>query len=188
VSCSKAASEPPTERVAVVGDSITFLSTNDIETALGSAGYDATVVGRIGKTAGDVHGDVDAAARQHPDIVLFELGTNDATRSANGQGSALAFEMAMQHYIDELKGSCLVATTVTEHRPSLIENRTAAAINAWIETHFTHVVDWDTYEWTRREAGVALVKDDVHPNGFGQAALAELDLDAVRQCTGVPNT
>jgi lysophospholipase L1-like esterase len=188
--CSRASGEPTTRpagvSVAIVGDSITFLSTADIDQDLTAAGYDSTVVGRIGETAADVRGDVADAARRHPRIVLLELGTNDATRSATGDGSAADFEHWMQHYIDELPGACLIATTVTEHRPSATMNATAHAINSWIEVHFTHIVDWDAFEWAKRESGIALVKDDVHPNARGASDLAQLDLDAINQC-GLPH-
>jgi hypothetical protein len=44
------------------------------------------------------------------------------------------------------------------------------------------VVDWDAYEWAKRESGVALTVDNVHPNELGKAQLAQLDLAAIQQC------
>ena len=176
---------PVNDRVAVVGDSITFLSADDITAQLHGGGYDPNVVGRIGKTAAEVDADVTAASQSQPAVILFELGTNDVTRSDNGTGSAADFEHWMTRYIAEFPHSCMIATTVGSHRPSTKMDRAARDINAWLHTHFQHVVEWDSYEWSQRQNGVAVVEpDEVHPNDAGQAALGRLDLAAVKECLG----
>ncbi len=186
--CSRASGQPlasshTNNRVAIVGDSITFLSTDDIVNQLHAAGDDPTVVGRIGRSAFEVESDVHAAAATKPAVMLFELGTNDVTRSDAGLGSAADYETWMRRYISEFPDSCLIATTVSSHRPSPTMDVTARTINAWLHTMFTHVVEWDDYEWAQRQQHVALVEDDeVHPNPVGQAALAKLDRAAVESC------
>jgi lysophospholipase L1-like esterase len=188
VACSRASGFAPTghdsRRVTVVGDSITFLSANDITAQLKADGDDPTVVGRIGRTASEVQADVTSAAATKPSVILFELGTNDVTRSADGSGSADDYETWMRRYIAQFPDSCLIATTASSHRPSPAMDATARTINTWLHQTFAHVVEWDTYEWAQRQAHVLLVDyDEVHPNPAGQAALAQLDLAAVRSCT-----
>ncbi len=174
---------PANRRVAVVGDSITSLSADDIHSELTAAGYDATVVGRIGRSASEVDADVMAARNSGPAVVLLELGTNDVTRSADGQGSAADYERWMSGYIAEFPDSCVVVTTVSSHRPSPAMNETARAINSWLHTRASHVVEWDNYEWSERKDGIVIVEsDDVHPNPAGQEALGHLDLAAVKSC------
>jgi lysophospholipase L1-like esterase len=174
---------PVNRRVAVVGDSITYLSADDITDELKASGYEPTVVGRIGRSASEVDADVMAARNSGPAVVLLELGTNDATRSARGDGSAADYERWMSGYIAEFPDSCVIVTTVSSHRPSATMSQTARTINAWLHTRTSHVVEWDSYEWSQRKNGVIIVEpDDVHPNPAGQAALSHLDLAAVRSC------
>jgi lysophospholipase L1-like esterase len=181
--CTSASGEQVNRRVAVVGDSITYLSASDITEDLEGMGYDPSVVGKIGYTAAQVAPNVTAARGQDPAIVLFELGTNDVTRSDRGQGSAADFERWMNSYIAQFPHSCLIATTVSSHRPSLTMDRTADEINAWLHQKFALVVDWNSYEWSQRQKDIAIVEpDEVHPNEVGQAALAQLDLAAVQAC------
>jgi lysophospholipase L1-like esterase len=182
--CSTAGGRVPVNRrVAVIGDSITFLSTRDITVQLQGADYEPDVVGRIGRTAAEVDSSVTDASELAPAVVIFELGTNDVTRSDRGTGSAADFERWMTRYIAEFPHSCQVATTVSSHRPSIKMDRAAREINAWLHTHFHHVVEWDSYEWSQRQNGVAIVEpDEVHPNPSGQAALGRLDLAAAKAC------
>jgi lysophospholipase L1-like esterase len=182
--CSTAGGRVPVNRrVAIVGDSITFLSTDDITTQLQGSGYEANVVGRIGRTAAEVDSDVTTISELQPAVVVFELGTNDVTRSDRGTGSPSDFERWMTKYIAEFPNSCQIATTVSSHRPSTKMDSAAREINAWMHTHFRHVVEWDSYEWSQRQNGIAIVEpDEVHPNAAGQAALGRLDLAAVKDC------
>jgi lysophospholipase L1-like esterase len=174
---------PVNRRVAVVGDSITYLSAEDITDELTASGYEPTVVGRIGRSASEVDADVTAAQRSGPAVILLELGTNDITRSAHGNGSAADYERWMSEYIAEFPDSCVIVTTVSSHRPSPAMNQTARSINAWLHTKTSHVVEWDSYEWSQRENGVVIVEpDEVHPTPAGQEALGHLDLAAVKTC------
>ncbi len=177
-------SRPAHPTVAVIGDSITFLSSRDIQAGSDRAGYRLLITGRIGYTAARLAPDVADFARQHPSVVLFELGTNDVTQSTTGATSAAAYEQVMSGYLRDFGHACLIATTVSSHRGDAIEDATATAINRWLRAHFTHVVDWDTYEWDARQAGHLLVEttDYVHPNDAGQQALADLDLAAIQSC------
>jgi lysophospholipase L1-like esterase len=170
--------------VSVIGDSITFLSSRQITAALTGAGYRSQVVGRIGHTAAEVHRDVEAQARAEPDVVVFELGTNDVTR-----GTAFAtFARTMTTYRDAFPRSCVLATTVSAHRESARLDRTARAVNEWLGHHFARLVDWNSREFAERQRGDDLVPfDDVHPNAGGQALLAQLDLAAVRACRAPPS-
>ncbi len=177
-------SGPSRHTVAVIGDSITFLASGDIQAGVNRAGDHLLITGRIGYTAAQLAPDVSAFARQHPSVVLFELGTNDVTQSVTGATGAAAYERVMAGYLHEFSHACLIATTVSSHRGDPIQDATARAINAWLRTHFTHLVDWDAYEWAQRRAGHFIVEqvDDVHPNDAGQQDLANLDLAAIKSC------
>ena len=84
------------DRVAVIGDSITFLRLQRHPGRAGRpGGYHLLITGRIGYTAAQLAPDVTTFARQHPSVVLFELGTNDVTQSTTGATSAAAYERAM---------------------------------------------------------------------------------------------
>ncbi len=180
-SCSTSSRRP----VAVIGDSITFLAAADIRSGLAANGDHVLLTGRIGFTAAQVAPDVASFAAQHPRVVLFELGTNDVTQSVTGATSAAAYERTMAGYIHDFGDACLIATTVSSHRSDSVQDATAKAINTWLRAHFTHLVDWDTYEWAQRRAGHVIVEtvDYVHPNNAGQQALAHLDVAAVNSCT-----
>jgi lysophospholipase L1-like esterase len=176
-------SGPTGPTVAVIGDSITFLSATPIRAGLRADNHRVLLTGRIGYTAAQLAPDVAQFATHHPRVVLFELGTNDVTQSYTGASSAAAFEQVMAGYLHQFPGACLIATTVSSHRPFASMNRTAVAINAWIRANFTHVIDWDGYEWAQRQQGHAIVDGDlVHPNPEGQQDLANLDQAAVRAC------
>jgi lysophospholipase L1-like esterase len=169
--------------VAVIGDSITYLSAADIRTRLEADGHPVLLTGRIGFTAAQLGGDVDAFAAHKPKVVLYEMGTNDVSESETGVTDAAAYEKVVAGYLPKFPHACQIATTVSSHRPSPIMDAMATQINAWMKTHFAHVVDWNAYEWGQRQAGHVLVEpDEVHPNDAGQQALARLDQAAVRAC------
>jgi len=180
-----ACSDPPARStVAVIGDSITFLSAADIRAGLNADHDHILITGRIGYTSAQLAPDVADFARHDPQVVLFELGTNDVTQRPGGTTSAAAYEQTMAGYRRDFPHACLIATTVGSHRPAAPAlNRMATQINTWLKDTFTRVVDWDAYEWANRQAGHVLVADDfIHPNVAGQAALGALDQAAVRAC------
>jgi hypothetical protein len=181
---------PGPARAVVVGDSISFLAAPKITVALGGAGYSTSVSGQIGYTTKQAGTMVRAYRRFHPSVVILEWGTNDATHLALGQpGYSLAdYQRRMSAFRDDYKGSCVIVTTVSEHRgPSsgpdyAGANQAAATMNAWLRT-FPRVVDWDAREFAARSAGQSWVGPDlIHPNDTGQAQLAQLDLAAARTC------
>ncbi len=178
-----ACSSPPPAKVAVIGDSITFLAAVPIHSRLVANGDQVLLTGRIGFTAAQLGPDVTTFAAQKPTVVLFEMGTNDVTGSATGATDAAAYEQVVAGYQRRFPHACQIATTVSSHRPSPIMDTMADQINAWMKTHFAHVVDWNTYAWDQGQAGHGLLDpDEVHPNAAGQVALAQLDLAAVRAC------
>ncbi len=180
--CSVAAgsSEP---HVSVIGDSITYLSATDINTTLEANHFQPTTIGRIGYTAAQAQADVIAQAKTHPAVVVFELGTNDVTLSDTGAADSAGYERTLTRYKTLFPHSCLVATTVSSHRPSPTMDDTATEINTWLVHNFAHVIDWDRHEWVEREQGHFLVNADmVHPNPDGQKALAQLVQAGVDAC------
>lgn len=171
-------------KVAVIGDSITWLAATDIQARLTSDGDRLLLTGRIGYTAAQLAPDVTTFARQRPAVVLFEMGTNDVTTGATTPATTLArYEQAMSGYRRQFPQACVIATTVGSHRDDAALDALADQLNAWLVGHFSHLVDWNAYEWHQRQAGHQIVEPDlVHPTTAGQAALANLDQTAVRTC------
>jgi lysophospholipase L1-like esterase len=184
LSTAACSDSPARPTVAVIGDSITFLSAAAIQAGLTAHHDHVLITGRIGYTAAQLAPDVADFARHNPQVVLFELGTNDVTQSPAGVTSAAAYEQTMAGYRRDFPHACLIATTVGSHRPGATAlNAMAAQINTWLKATFTQVVDWDAYEWANRQAGHVLVDGDfIHPNAAGQAALGALDQAAVTRC------
>ena len=102
--------------VAVIGDSITFLSADDIQAGVGRRRRPRALTGRIGYTAAAAGPGRGLVRGPAPAVVLFELGTNDVTQSTTGATSAAGFEQAMSGYLHAFGDACLIATTVSSHR------------------------------------------------------------------------
>jgi lysophospholipase L1-like esterase len=187
----------PGPSVAVVGDSITLGSKDDITAALTAAGADAQVVGLYGYTTTSAKPFVDAFIARRPSIVILELGTNDVSEIVSGvpDRTAANLRARLQALTASFPGACVAVTTVTSHRvrgtgaPSNIDpqrwNEVAREHNAWLRATYPNVIEWDDTVHAWSEAGVPLVNDDeLHPNAAGAKALASLDRAALARCTG----
>ena len=201
VTCPTTTTAPPRPLVVgVVGDSITAQSASTIASTLTAAGYTPIVRGRSGLNSLEIAPTVDLFVPEHPDIMIFELGTNDVTeirygvpmpdhpdRPATGQDTA----DRLKAYATKFPGACIAVTTVTTHRTSAPNgpatwNKAAADIDAALHTGFRHVVEWNDAEWAQRTATppVLLLQSDlIHPTDpAGRVFLAGLDKAMADTC------
>jgi|GEM_PF-2652565 lysophospholipase L1-like esterase len=164
-------------RVAVIGDSITFLSVDAINAALRPR-FAPGITAVIGIKTDAQLVTAKRYAATHPDIVVIDLGTNDVTQHD-------AFE-SYRHELGSMVGlfpqSCVVVTTITTHTPGddAFAQR-AAKYNEYLRT-FPHVADWDAVVGQALQAGQHILTDLVHPNPAGQRLYAGLVAQAVSAC------
>lgn len=172
-------------RTAIVGDSITVLSTPDIEADIAS-NYAYQVQATNGYTIAQGEGElntVDTDPAGSPVDVVINLGTNDAVQHNPN------WQTDWNNLIAEAQpAGCVILTTL---RPILDYQQSvpiAADINAEIanlvqsDPHF-HELDWATFSDDNPQD---LSYDGVHPNAQGQADLASLVSDALHQDCGDP--
>lgn len=178
--------------VAVIGDSITLMSVEDVRSRLSAAGFSSSIIGLYGSTTAGAMSYVRAYAEVRPAIVIIELGTNDVSEIVRSTGAeTLASYQQRMHAIAAMfPDSCVAVTTVAADRSvadSTVDveawNRTARAINDWLRATFSNVVGWDQVVHVNKAWGTPLLlEDDVHPNHGGVRALADLDRQAAERC------
>jgi lysophospholipase L1-like esterase len=157
--------------VAVLGDSITYQSEGEIRTALAATSI-VSLVGRSGKTIGAVQPDADLAATHTPDIVVIDLGSNDAYNAVDPARSRLD----LAHMIATFPTSHLVMVTVTTSFFTESFNSRARAINAQIRASRAVVVPWDEIVAAEAADGSPagpLLVDGLHPEPRGRVLLAD---------------
>lgn len=162
---------PQAPTVAVLGDSITYQSEMEIRAALASTTL-ISLVGRSGKTIGEVQPDADAAAASVPDIVVINLGTNDAYNKLDPAKSHLD----LVHMMATFPESHLVMVTITASFFTEAFNSRARAINAAIRASRAVVVPWDEIVAAEAASGSPagpLLVDGLHPEPRGRLLLAE---------------
>jgi len=179
-------------KVAVIGDSITFVARDEIRAALTSGGFAPSVAGLYGYTATGAAPTALSYVATAPDIVVVELGTNDATELAYPASTATpaTYRDAMRRITEAFPGACVAVTTVTTDRTkSALHfradawNAAARGIDDWLRTTYPNVIDWQSAIHHDGLAGTPLVQDDeVHPDPRGAAVLAQLDVDAAEHC------
>ncbi|MDA8340636.1 MAG: GDSL-type esterase/lipase family protein [Actinomycetota bacterium] len=172
-------------RVAVVGDSIVFVSQPDIEAVLDRRA--ATMVsGQVGWTIAQqqaaVVTDLDNPDGPPADWIV-DLGTNDAV-FANRQ-----WRPAYDAMVASLAGqSCVLLTTVSSEADAMGGTTIGAAIDraerATVASHPNfHLVDWNAAVHQGSHLRTWLMDDRIHPNRAGQQALAAMYLGALEhQC------
>ena len=173
--------EGPT--VAVLGDSLTYISRDELRADL--AQYSLRIAAWLGEgfdggpfsdTFGDERLMLDLApkfATDAPDVLVLALGTNDAWNPSRSLPDALA---VMQRIVSTFPDSCLVGVTIPQDLtiPDY-DNQRGRAINSAMRGWADVVADW-------RPTPQMLAPDGVHPTGAGIPARAKLVGDAVRRC------
>jgi len=158
-------SKPPAAptTVAVVGDSITYLSRADIAARLDAAGYHPTVVSLPGTKLAQAEATVARLASTHPDIWVMELGTNDA--GSKNPDWATPFNTEWR---EMASAGCVIYVSVSP-RVSPVGDQINAAIRSLAARHGNvHVLDWGALEYTHSGW---LRPDGIHPTPAGQEEL-----------------
>lgn len=184
-SCS--APRPTKRTLQFVGDSITFQSTADI-TAHYAPKYSVSVWGLTGIDTWFAAKEVSTVAAKPPDIVVINIGTNDARRMpivppgrkdepTGTLDGTLARLAAMRAEFPT--STCVVFVTIDEKNPSWGPTN-AARINALVRT-FPHVADWAT----ALAPGDFDGPDNPHPNEVGRQHLLAVEDAAIAGCPSV---
>ncbi len=169
--------------VVVVGDSITFGAEAALHAALDDE-TDLHVEGVSGATTAQMLPASTDMSRLDPDLVVINLGTNDATTPAS---SAATEEDLRDHLAEFPSASCRFLVTITEQPTIPGYAATAADTNARIrrlddELDATDVIDWQAALADDDAAGSPdgpFLSDDVHPTPGGQAVLVDMIADAL---------
>ncbi len=195
---------PPTTRVAVVGDSLTMLSTWDLTELLSAAGYAAAVSGLNGADIAAQHDQlISYTGWGGADIVVAALGTNNAYFASLDSGDARyksieeSFDELETAVRDVLQGPpgktwtvsvrCLVWVNVNDRTESWLREYAPAINQRLAELAEREAAEGRTMlvaDWASASAGHDdyFVDDRVHLSGAGQRAYADLILATVRRC------
>lgn len=180
--------EPTGQVVAVVGDSITVLSANQIDLAL--ARQHPTVEARMGATVGDMVPYAEPLAASRPRQVVIDLGTNDALHGTPiAQTSDDLSRMVALFPAAECIHLVRVNTHMHPEDGGVIAQR-ARAVNEVIDRFVASdgridTVDWDSIVARSIDAsgGSPLISPDtVHPTPAGSDVLARAIGSAVSGC------
>jgi len=150
--------------VALVGDSITYESSNYIRSSLRS--YHYTIDAITGQTMAEMYPVIQQLVPTSPYAWVVELGTNDA-RFGNANWSA-DFSKEVSTLASQ---RCVVLLSVNPRLGSI-----AAAIDQAISSTVAsqsnfHELDWGNIEWQNRKW---VSPDGIHPGPQGSAELAKL--------------
>jgi hypothetical protein len=177
-----ASARAKSDHVAVVGDSISEQSAEQIEQVLG-AENDVRIEARIGRTFESSQDEADAVAAESPEIVIIELGTNDVWT----EQPLDAVSGEIEEMLDKFSDACVIMVTVNEHTRNarsldgtLFDNAHAHELNEEIRESTTRIVDWNAEANT--DPGRYLDAGTVHPTPAGRSLLATLMDQAVETC------
>lgn len=181
----EAALPPP--QVAVIGDSLTNLSREELVAALGPE-VEPIVIAANAHTTAEMQSYLDfllASEEGPPDRLVINLGTNDALR---GNQTALADYEAMLAKLDGV--DCIVLTTVAELTDLFVPpiSAVAARLNTrillapWVDPR-VQVAGWNGAVG-QPDGAAWLDADAIHPNQAGQRELAELIASTLARCPG----
>lgn len=171
--------------VVVVGDSITYLSTPQIEHTLGTK-YHIDVQAVRGKRIVQMLPALRTAMKGHPSAVIENLGTNDAIRARSGYD--------WRKYWSELiaitqNTPCVVLTTISSAADVYGAGTVGTAINADIASLVAKdpqkykEVDWNGFLHSRGSGYRTYLSGDlIHPLPAGRQAIATMDKQALAQC------
>lgn len=151
--------------IVIIGDSITFLATSDLEARM--ADYNPDISSTFGITIAESIPVAEELARTEPAVFVMNLGTNDA--------GVTNFEQAKKDYTEilDLFDGCKVVVNLAEaHKLGFTISPERAqffeSFNAWLANDLVGVVvvDWaravsDHPEW---------VPDGVHPTATKEYA------------------
>jgi hypothetical protein len=156
--------------VAVIGDSITYISADAIRAAVTDV-EQLTVDGRWGFTIAELRPDALLLALTAPDVVVVNLGTNDARNGVPTSTSRSDLDAMLALFPHASK---TLVTINTHFGPPACQAR-AQAINDHIRALDLPIVDWDAMVADELAAGFPqgpITSDTIHPTALGQRLLA----------------
>jgi lysophospholipase L1-like esterase len=168
-------SSPTPRSVAVVGDSITVLTSPDISVAL-RGDYHTDVQAKWGQRIDQMLPNLSELLGQHPTAVVENLGSNDAIQATTHPDWQKGFEQMIAMLAPT---KCVLMTTVSTFLDAdYSAPPVASEINRAIEGVASrrpnfHVVDWNAAIHAPN-GGTLLSADHVHPSPAGQLTLAAL--------------
>jgi lysophospholipase L1-like esterase len=177
--------------VVLAGDSITEQGAGALAGAIdgtfGIGGHDVAVVARSGATAGEMEPEVVAAAAAGPEQVIINLGTNDAVRTGTVPDGLAAVERMAASFPT---ATCIHLVTLSESVVAFEDpvgpGQRAAEMNKGLidlaQRNGYRLIRWDQIAAEGVARGEPLTVDSIHPDGAGQARLAEAYRDAVEAC------
>ena len=164
---------PAGQRVAIVGDSVTRLAREEIDEALVDE-FRVDIQVRDGKRIDEMlpvlHHQLSGPTGP-PEVVIVNLGTNDAVQGYDGWPAGFDEVVAATQSV-----TCVLLVTIAESTNAYGKDGTAAAINDRIratasEHANVHVVDWNEVVATR---GLEVSLEGIHPTPLGEQIIADL--------------
>jgi hypothetical protein len=157
--------------IAVVGDSITFMSTDPLRRGLTDLGLDVTAIdAQVGRrmtvgTRGQLYSGVDVvtyiAAGDAPDLWVVALGTNDIGQYPD----VAAYEQQVRAVLDAVPAGAPLAWVDTWHRDRLAQ---CQILNGVLQTVVGERASSVVVDWYSHGDDPGVVADDgVHPTPTG---------------------
>jgi lysophospholipase L1-like esterase len=177
--------------VLLAGDSITEQGAGALAGAIdgtfGVGGHDVAIVARSGATAGEMEPEVVAAAAEAPDQVVINLGTNDAVRTATvPEGLAAVERMAASFPSARCVHLVTLSESVVAFEDPVGPGQRAADMNRGLtdlaQRNGYRLIRWDQIAAEGVASGQPLTLDSIHPDGAGQARLADAYREAIEGC------
>jgi hypothetical protein len=189
-----------TPRIGVLGDSVTFMGTDEIRAALDRSHQvriRAFVGMRVDGTVGALRlRQADLLAADQTDVIVINLGTNQGHMQDDGSIAVTSMAPDYAALVASFRANdaaraerglppvCVVGVTVMDTAtPELFDsdNDLARDLNAAIPTLVDEVADW-------APVSAPYTNGNPHPSDEGLAVLAQLELDAVNRCgAGLPS-
>ena len=173
--------------VAMIGDSITVVSADEIRTQLDDFDVNSRAV--IGATVRDMLPAAEELARYRPEHLVINLGSNDTRLYVDVRETELHLRTMLSKFPD---ARCVTMVSINAHMnfDSKIRDEEANAINGILlrlagEDQRISIVDWNTMvnEDLAAHDGVSTLNPDtVHPNAKGQRALTAEIFKHLERC------
>lgn len=163
----------------MIGNSVVAQSKPQIEGLL-SDDFDVTVLGQGGYTIDQSFGTARRFGHEGYDVIVIELGTNDALR---GDDDLAADLDELLSYLTTV--SCVVIVTNNTLAVDLDYVARSVEYNEYIRSGPWRVADWDAFAYEYRDGGDPwghLTTDTIHPTELGRYLLAAVIEEQVEAC------
>ncbi len=179
---------PAGDTVAVLGDSITFVTTGKIFQEFDNE-YKVIGDAKLGARVEDMQPTADSLAPQKPQQLIVDLGTNDVLLDTPIDQAGASLREMIGKFKD---AKCIHVVNINTHMTSdgAPVPDAARAMNEQIDKiaaddHRIDVIDWDGMVGgsvdDQHPAGT-FTADTVHPSEEGQRALADAMADSLARC------